>query len=59
MDIEDLENIFTKEPNEDDISIINQVFKNIYEYNKSPLFKKELQKFGIIYKNKGLFDWVF
>ena len=59
INIEDLENIFEKEPNEDDISILNKVFKNIYEYNKSESFKNELKKFGFIYKNKGLFDWVF
>ena len=59
MNIEDLENIFTKEPDESDISVLNQIFKNIYDYNKSASFKKELKKFGFIYKNKGLFDWIF
>ena len=59
IEITNLENIFREEFDINDISTINKVFLNIYEYHKSDSFKKELKKFKFINKNKEIFQWIF
>ena len=59
MKIEDLENIYKEEMNNIDLGTLNKIFQNIYECNNRISFKKKLQKFEFIYKNKDLFKWLF
>ena len=60
MKIDDLENIFKTEINMKCLSIINNIFKDIYKFsNKNNEFKKKLTTFGVIMENKKLFEWVF
>ena len=59
MEIVNLVKFYKEDMNENDISLLNKVFKNICEYDESGLFKKNLKKFGFICKNKEVFKWVF
>ena len=59
IEIKNLENIFREEFDINDISTINKVFLNIYEYHKSDSFKKELKKFRLINENKEIFQWIY
>ncbi len=59
MKIEDLENIYKEEMNDIDLGNLNKIFQDIYECNNRVSFKKKLQKFEFIYKNKELFKWIF
>ena len=59
LEIKNLENIFREEFDKNDISIINKLFLNIYEYHKNNSFKKDLKKIGSIINNKEIFDWIF
>ena len=59
IEITNLENIFREEFDINDISTINKVFLNIYEYHKSDSFKKELKKFRPINENKEIFQWIY
>ena len=59
IEIKNLENIFREEFDINDISTINKIFLNIYEYHKSDSFKKELKKFRFINENKEIFQWIY
>ena len=59
MEIEDLEKIFNKENIKEDIIILSKILQKISELFKDDIFKKELRKFDLICKNKGLFKWLF
>ena len=59
MKVDNLKNIFRKEMNKSDMLIISKIYNKIYNLNNDDLFKKELQGFEFIYKNKDLFEWVF
>ena len=59
MKVDNLKNIFRKEMNKSDMLIISKIYNKIYNLNNDDLFRKELQGFEFIYKNKDLFEWVF
>ena len=59
MKVDNLKNIFRKEMNKSDMLIISKIYKNIYDFNKDDLLRKELKGFEFVYKNKDLFEWVF
>ena len=60
MEIEDLENLIKRDEEiKDNLNIINNIYKNIYKYNKKETFKNELKKLELIEKNKELFKWIF
>ena len=59
MEIENLVNFYKEGMNQNDICILNKVFKNICEYDESELFKKKLKKVEFISKNKEVFEWIF
>ena len=59
--IKNLENIIKekKEIEEEDYSIINNIFMNIYKYYKNYLFKNELKKIDFINSKKSAFESLF
>ena len=57
--IENLNFLYKEGMDKNDIVILNKVIKNIYEYNKSELFKQKLTNFEFICINKELFEWIF
>ena len=59
MKVDNLKNIFRKEMNKSDMLIISKIYNKIYNLNNDDLFRKELQGFEFIYKNKDLYEWVF
>ena len=59
MKVDNLKNIFRKEMNKSDMLIISKLYKKIYNLNNDDLFRKELQGFEFIYKNKDLYECVF
>ena len=60
MEVEDLEGIIKeKDAIEEDYNIVSSIFKKVYKLYKVENFKRELEHFNYISKNKDIFSWVF
>ena len=57
--VKDLEIIAEGETEENDFSIINNIFLNIYKYYRNEIFKTEIKKFNFVNKKRKIFEWLF